>query len=88
MYKLLLTMSDISFLEWARDKYCVGDILPLIWDWRREKTNGDFIFQIPEHIAWEVRELIEEDTEDLEGIVPCAGKELSDKLILWAMEVI
>ena len=88
MYKLTLTLQEIVFLEWAKGRYFVGDILPLISEYCLEQNDGSTVYSIPEHIAWEVKGLIEEDTEDLEGIVPCASKELSDKLILWAMDVV
>lgn len=88
MYKLSLTLQDISFLEWAYNKYCVGDILPLISEYGIEPSCSTVTYTIPEHTAWEVRRLIEEDTEEFKSSVPCASKEISDKLILWAMEIV
>jgi hypothetical protein len=81
MYTLTLTRTERRAFDWVGDRYLAGRVAVLLigcipdgqpeWD-----EDGDIIFTIPEHIAWEIRDLAEE--EDYSW--PCFSPDLATKL--------
>lgn len=93
MYQLTLTREERRAFDWIGDRYpsgkwyyiligCIPNGMPE-WD-----DQGDITFLIPEHKAWELRELAELDTEGNHGMFPCFSNELHGKLIDWIMTIV
>lgn len=84
MYRLTLTASERSAFDWVGDRYLTGDRFATLLctcdatesdtDWEGPE---DITFLVPEPVAWELRDLAEQ-----EGGFPCYAEELTAKL--WA----
>jgi hypothetical protein len=65
MYTLTLTADERRAFDWVGDRYnsCkFADLLiGCIPENREWDDDGDITFQIPEHVAWEIKELVEEE---------------------------
>lgn len=80
-YKLTLTHTERRAFDWVGFRYNSGDIGRLLFleccpedaEW---SEPGDITFTIPEHIAWEIRDLAEEENCGW----PCFCTALRDKL--------
>lgn len=91
MYKLTLTHSERKAIDWIGDRYRHGHELYTLLckgDWTTE--SGDeltadwdcadaLVITMPEHVAWEVRDLIEDSSEGV--ILPCLAVDFAVKLI-------
>ncbi len=80
MYSLTLTADERRAFDWVGDRYnsgkIAGRLLECIPENREWSDDGDLMFEIPEHIAWEINELAEE-----EGYLwPCFAPDLAEKL--------
>lgn len=87
MYTLTLTKAEREAFDWVGDRYATGnevaellcDCIPdgIEWgddgDWNCDK---DVEFKIPEHIAWQIKELAEEE----KYLWPCFSPELTRKM--------
>lgn len=87
MYTLILVHSERMAIDWVGDRYATGyefkqKLYLCGWDagntydivdW---EIPSDISFRIPEHIAWEIRDLFE--TEEM--LFPCFASEFVEKL--------
>ncbi len=83
MYTLTLTLAERKAIDWVGHRYANGDSLyQALWaestaspddaDWDDERP---ITFAIPEHVAWRIAEI-----HDEEHGWPCFADELCDKL--------
>lgn len=88
MYKLTLTKSERSAIDWIGDRYSHGhDLYKLLltcpsdeqWD-----SHGDVTYQIPEHVAWQIGEMGESDNYTW----ACFSADLAGKLTDLCMEIV
>src|SRR3954462_6786923 len=65
MYTLTLTADERRAFDWVGDRYNSGKVASLLLDCIQEEREwgdeGDITFEIPEHVAWEINELAEEE---------------------------
>jgi hypothetical protein len=65
MYRLTLTQSQRQAFDWVSDRYNSGKVSDLLIDCLPEDIEwcdgGDITFLVPEHVAWEIKELAEEE---------------------------
>jgi hypothetical protein len=86
MYSLTLAADERRALDWIGSRYNSGEVadllVDLIPDDREWADDGDITFDIPEHIAWQINELAEEESYSW----PCFAQELADKLneLCWS----
>lgn len=79
-YELTLTKDERNAIDWVGYRYGTGD--DLFKTLMRGNPNhdwdfaGDVSFQIPEHVAWQIRDLCE--SEDF--LFPCFSPEFAGKL--------
>ncbi len=84
-YHLTLTHAERRAIDWVGHRYSHGDNLySLVWgqntsalpddaDWDDER---DITFNLPEHVAWQINDIGEEDN----FLWTCFARELSGKL--------
>lgn len=74
-YEMTLQKPVRDTLDWIGDRYGIGEVGMVLrgclldgaeWD-----QEGPITFNIPEHSAWEIRDLIEADTEGGHSMMPC-----------------
>lgn len=94
MYKLTLTHDERLAIDFCGYRYFCGDDLFKVLtkhhvnaaeDWRERKN---ITFELPEHAAWEIKELIEQDTDELKTGFPLFNTELTIKLITFYDSII
>jgi len=84
MYTLTLTHEERKAIDWVGYRYSNGDDLYKLLcspgvqgdeniDW---SDNATITFQIPEHIAWKIKE----NAESEDGFWPCFAQELTNKM--------
>jgi hypothetical protein len=90
-YQLTLTQSERHAFDWVGDRYCAGDVSRLLltkcqrqpdiaeWD-----DTEDITFLVPEHVAWQIRDLAEEE----EFLWPCFAPELTNKLNEFCFNIV
>jgi hypothetical protein len=88
MYTLTLTRDERRAFDWVGDRYNAGRVAELLigcitegqpeWD-----EDGDITFAIPEHVAWEIQDLAEEEDHSW----PCFSAELANRLnaLCWSI---
>jgi hypothetical protein len=87
MYELMLTHNERMAIDWIGDRYGHGTDLyfALIGTkWKCEDGNysdpwgdmGNIVFKIPEHIAWQIRDIGEED----DFLWTCFSPEFAQKM--------
>ena len=79
MYKLTLTKTERKAFDWVGYRYNAGEISDLLiqcsaLSW--SETDEDIYFEIPEHVAWRIRDLAEEEN----NMWPCFSGTLALKL--------
>jgi len=85
-YTLTLTASERKAIDWVGYRYWWGNNLYCaLWS-ESELVNGAdaegwdddtaFTFRVPEHVAWSIRDNLEAE----DSWMPCACKEMADKL--------
>jgi hypothetical protein len=78
MYTLTLTSDERGAFDWVGNRYNSGQIADLLLDLMPENRDWtdetDIAFDIPEHVAWQINELAEQEgyswacfTPDLAG---------------------
>lgn len=91
-YTLTLTAGERKAFDWVGNRYSHGhDLSKLImkgqwerndgWGWLGE---GDIRFTIPEHIAWEIRDMAEEG----DYLWDCFAPELAAKMTDFCMNIV
>lgn len=90
MYKLTLTYDERRAFQWVGDRYNSGPIYRLLCC-ECEQTpdvehdeNVDITFAVPEHIAWQIRDLAEEE----DSMWPCFNGTLTLKLNKFLSEIV
>ncbi len=85
MYALTLTKSERDAFDWVGYRYNSGDIMRILRsctayynqdDSIKEDDMEDLNFLVPEHKAWEIKELAEQE----EYSFPCFADELKAKM--------
>ena len=96
MYKLMLTHSERQAIDWVGNRYGHGDDLFNILmgcEWKENDgddeevewdTDYDITFEIPENLAWEIREIAESG----EYMWDCFSSKLSEKMTDFCLEII
>jgi len=90
MYSLVLSASEREAMAWVGFRYATGDETMAVlsqcikdpeasWD-----DPGDVHFEIPEHKAWNLQELWEQ--EDM--LFPCFSSALATKLLEFAGRIV
>lgn len=82
MYELTLTQDERAAFDWVGDRYSTGDnISSILIDCLGEEQSwgdsGDITFLVPEHKAWEIMELAEQE----DSLFPCFSDELRGKML-------
>lgn len=87
MYILTLTADERRAFDWVGNRYNSGKVADLLVDCLPEDREWgddcDIEFAIPKHVAWEIRELAEEE----DYAWPCFAAALSGKLndLCWSI---
>jgi|GEM_PF-3387367 len=88
MYTLTLTPDERRAFDWVGDRYTAGAVADLLRDCIPEESpeweeDGDITFNLLEHIAWQVRDLAEEEG----NAWPCFAPDLAEKLndLCWSI---
>lgn len=75
MYRLELSEEDREAIDWVGGRYSHGsDLWFILADYGEWDAEGSVVFEIPEHAAWDIRELLEDSLFD------CFSEELIDKI--------
>lgn len=84
-YSLTLTHDERRAIDWVGHRYSNGDRLYLALQHIDVKSTPDeadwdhavdITYNLPEHIAWRIQEIAEEDN----GLWPCFGSALTEKM--------
>jgi hypothetical protein len=80
MYQLELTSEERRAFDWVGERYNAGQVASILIDYvpedREWADEGDIAFDLPEHAAWEINRLAEEE----DFLWPCFGGVLTAKL--------
>jgi hypothetical protein len=88
-YRLTLTASERRAFDWVGDRYSTGDewsglLCACMGPDDEWSADGDITFGIPEHVAWELRDLAEQ--EDFQ--FPCFARQLTAKLLNFCESIV
>ena len=87
MYSLTLTADERRAFDWVGSRYNSGKVADLLLDClpvdREWSDEGDISFVIPEHVAWEINELAEEEGYAWECFAPSLAGKLND--LCWGI---
>jgi hypothetical protein len=90
-YHLTLTKSERAAFDWVGPRYCACEVAGLLacegrWDPEDADWDdpGDITFNMPEHVAWRIRELAEEE----DFLWPCFASELTNKLNAFCFSIL
>lgn len=82
-YKLELSKDDREAIDWVGGRYPHGsDSWLLLMDYGDWDSEGSVVFELPEHVAWEIKELLEDSLFD------CFVDELVEKLRLFVESIV
>ena len=86
-YTLRLTPSDVLALDWCADRGYVPDELADLGGRALEDVTTDEPVEvpIPEHVAWTLLELRDEDPD---AYLACVGSDLRGRLLALEAEVV
>lgn len=90
MYKLTLTAGERRAIDWIGDRYAHGlELYRLLWsnceqepDDQNWDADADITFHIPEHVAWDICSIVEEDN------LACFDGDLVHKLLEFTTAVV
>ncbi len=78
----MLTAEERRAFDWVGDRYNSGNVASLLLDCiledRAWSDDGDITFPIPEHVAWEIRDLAEEEDFSWACFAPPLVSKLND----------
>jgi len=87
MYLLTLTADERRAFDWVGSRHNSGKVADLLLDCIREDRewgdDADIAFTIPEHLAWEIRELAEEEDYSWACFAPALAAKLND--LCWGI---
>jgi hypothetical protein len=82
MYSLTLTADERRAIDWGGDRYNSGKVADLLMECipedREWSDDGDIRFLIPEHVAWEIHELAEEEEYTWTCFAPALTAKLNE----------
>jgi hypothetical protein len=82
MYSLTLTAEERRAFDWVGHRYNSGKVADLLVDCipqgRDWDDEGEITFVIPEHVAWEINELAEEESYAWASFDPALAAKLND----------
>ncbi len=82
MYSLTLTADERQALDWVGSRYNSGGVADLLLDCMAEDRewgdDGEKTFDIPEHVAWQIDELAQEDDYSWACFAPELAAKLND----------
>jgi hypothetical protein len=82
MYSLTLTADKRRAFDWVGDRYNSGEVADLLMDCipedREWDDDGQITFQIPEHVAWEIDQLAEEEGYSWACFAPALAAKLNE----------
>jgi hypothetical protein len=82
MYTLTLTADERRAFDWVGHRHNSGKVADLLMggipENREWDDDGDITFQIPEHVAWEIDELAEEEGYSWACFYPALATKLND----------
>jgi hypothetical protein len=88
LYTLTLTADERRAFDWVGDRYNAGAVADLLRDCIPDgqpewEDDGEIVFTLPEHVAWRVRDL----AEDEGNAWPCFATALAGKLndLCWGI---
>ncbi len=89
MYTLTLTREERKAFDWVGYRYAAGTVMEILYtrctdgytEWWDE---GDITFNVPEHSAWFIKQLAEE--EDCQW--PCFATELKNKMNTFINQIV
>lgn len=89
MYSLTLTQDERAAFDWVGGRYATGNnVSSILCEYLKEDQEwgqeGDITFEIPEHAAWKIRDLCEEE----EMLFPCFGDNLVLKMTGFCSEIV
>ena len=88
MYRLTLTKGERDAFDWVGNRYAAGEVARLLRDCMAADAEwddeGDILFAVPEHVAWEINRL----AEDEEYLWPCFAPGLSSKLNAFCQAIV
>jgi hypothetical protein len=81
MYSLTLTAEERRAFDWVGDHYNSGKVADLLMDCIPDDLewddSGDITLQIPEHVAWEIDQLAEEEGYSWACFAPALAAKLN-----------
>jgi len=87
MYSLTLTADERRAFDWVGDRYNSGKVADLLVDCfpedREWGDDADITFHIPEHVAWQINELAEEEDYSWACFAPSLAAKLND--LCWGI---
>ena len=87
MYTLTLTADERQAFDWVGDRYNSGKVADLLLDCipedREWGDDADITFLIPEHVAWEINELAEDEDYAWACFAPALVAKLND--LCWGI---
>lgn len=88
MYELTLTSDERDAFGWVGDRYAAGAIsdllIALLPDDVEWCDDGDITFDVPEHVAWQIDELADEE----DHAWPCFAPTLAAKLETFLAQIV
>lgn len=89
-YQITLTKAERNAIDWVGHRYSNGDDLfrllmegmPITSVWSQQ---GDITFDLPEHVAWQIKENAEQEEGD--GF-PCFDDTLTTKFLVLIVEIV
>ena len=99
-YKLTLNQGELCALYVIEDRYSHGNNLLCILEdctdldslnavFYDENFPEEIVFHIPEHKAWEIADLLREETDNFRySLLPLLSSEYSAKLINFCLEIV
>ena len=93
MYFLTLTRTERRAFDWIGGRYYNGDDMSKLLreclgpdeEWSQ---IGDIKFSIPEHIAWQIAELADQNAEGGHSKFPCFAPELANKMYAFVDNIV
>lgn len=93
MYRLMLTSQERKAFDWVGNRYSSsGDDVStiLLHDCKQEgeekewEGDEDITFLVPEHCAWDIRELADEE----DNLFPCFADDLRAKMLQFIASIV
>jgi hypothetical protein len=89
MYRLTLTASERQAFDWVGNRYLTGDgwsslLCACMGEDDEWSADAAITFNVPEHVAWELNELAEQE----DFLFPCFAGELAGKLMDFCMRIV